>query len=154
MKYFIANLSVQLLITLFLILLIVVFSNRNRRGQTSHGFIFFMPLFLSILTVLHLLYFTAPRLLDIASVRSQNYYSYTGVLEETSLMNNYLIVDGEQYYINPLRDLPPSGTTVKIRYTQYSHYAIEVAPAEMVNVTDSINEEMQTSVTIESETEG
>lgn len=145
MKYFLANLSIHIVITLIMIILVVVFYNRNKRGQTKHTITFFAPFIICIITVLYLVTYTAPRMLDITDVTSQNYYSYTGFVEEISPVNNYIVIDGTTYYINPLRDLPVEGSYVRVRYTTYSHYAIEVSFVEEVNVDDSVIEEMQTA---------
>ena len=145
MKYFIANLSVHLVVTLLLIILIVVFTNRNKRGSTKHTFTYFLPFILSAVAVVYMVIYTAPRLLDLTDVTNQNYYSYTGFVEEIAPLNNYIVIDGTTYYINPLRDLPIEGSYVRVRYTTYSKYAIEVSFMEEVNVDDSVIEEMQTA---------
>ena len=104
MKYYLANLGVHIAVNLILTLIVIVSSDRNKRGQTKHALTYFLPFVVSIVTVLYMINFTAPRLLDLTDVTGQNYYSYTGTLEEISSMNNYFIIDGEKYYINPLRD--------------------------------------------------
>ncbi|HAW16069.1 MAG TPA: hypothetical protein DCW41_05125 [Clostridiales bacterium] len=134
MKYFLANLGLHLLVNFILTLIVIIGSNRNNRGQTKHSLTYFVPFMVSILTVLYMVKITGPRLLDLTDVAGQNYYSYTGTIEEKSAFKNYLIVDGEKYFINPLRDLPEEGSYVKIRYTRYSKYVIEVAPAEAVPI--------------------
>lgn len=146
MKYFIANLSVHTIVALVFVILCVVFANRNRRGKTRHPVTYFLPIVFCALAVLYTIFFTAPRLLDIAAVKSDNYYSYTGTLEEVSVFNNFLVVDGKRYYINPLRTIPEEGTNVKVRYTKYGHYVVEVVAAEEMDVDSSINEEKQTSI--------
>ncbi|MBO4243117.1 MAG: hypothetical protein IKT14_00545 [Clostridiales bacterium] len=146
MKYYLANLGVHIAVNLILTLIVIVSSDRNKRGQTKHALTYFLPFVVSIVTVLYMINFTAPRLLDLTDVTGQNYYSYTGTLEEISSMNNYFIIDGEKYYINPLRDIPEVGSLVKIRYTRYGKYVIEVTQSEEVNVSDSVNEEIQTAV--------
>jgi len=83
----------------------------------------------------------------LSDVARQNYYSYTGVIEEISVLNNYLVVDGQKYYINPLRDLPEEGAHVKIRYTRYSNYVISVESVDMVDISGTINEEMAATPT-------
>lgn len=148
MKYFLANLSVHVIVTVVLLAFVIFFSNRNKRGLTKFAPMYFLPLVLSALAVLYAVHYTAPRLLDISAVSSENFYSYTGELESVSLFNNSLVVDGEKYYINPLRDIPEEGTIVKIRYSRYGRYAVEVIPAEEVNVDDSLTEEMQTSMPV------
>ena len=147
MKYFIANLSVHTTVALVLIILCVVCANRNKKGKTKNPVAYFLPLLFCAAAVAYMAVFTAPRLLAIASVKSDNYYSYTGTLEDVSVFNNALTVDGERYYINPLRDIPEEGSNVKIRYTRYGHYAVEVVVTEEVDVENSISEEKQTSIT-------
>lgn len=149
MKYFLANLGVHIAINLILTLIVIRSSDRNRKGQTKHTLTYFLPFIMSIVTVLYMINFTAPRLLDLTDVTGQNYYSYTGTLEEISSMNNYFIIDGQKYYINPLRDIPEVGSLVKIRYTRYGKYVIEVTQSEEVNISDSINEEIQTAISPE-----
>ena len=145
MKYFIANLSAHAVVTLILVALIVVFANRNKRGKTKHKITYFAPFIFCVLAALYLGFFTAPRLMDIMDVINEKYYSYTGYIEEISPVNNYIVIDGTTYYINPMRELPSEGDYVRVRYTPYCHYAIEVAGAESVNVDDSVIEEMQTA---------
>ena len=147
MKYFIANLSVHTIVALVLIILCVICSNRNKRGKIRNPVAYFLPILFCAAAVAYTAYFTAPRLLAIASVKSDNYYSYTGTLEDVSVFNNALTVDGERYYINPLRDIPEEGANVRIRYTRYGHYAVEVVVTEEVDVDNSISEEKQTSIT-------
>lgn len=145
MKYFLANLSIHVGVILLLVIMLVLFANRNKRGQTKHALMYFMPFVISILTLLYIVKYTAPRFLDLADVISENYYSYTGFVEEISSLNNYIVIDGQTYYINPLRDLPEEGSYVRVRYTTYSHYAIEVSFMEELNVDESVMEEMQTA---------
>jgi hypothetical protein len=147
MKYFIANLVVHSLVTLILVILSVTFSNRNKKGKTRNPVAYFLPIVFCALAVVYTVLFTAPRLLDIAAVKSDNYYSYTGTLEDVSVFNNALVVDGDRYYINPLRNIPEEGSNVKVRYTRYGHYVVEVVVTEEIDVENSLNEEKQTSIT-------
>lgn len=147
MKYFLANLACHLLVTIVLLVFVLIFTNRNKKGLTKHPVLYFLPVLLSALTILYAIHFTAPRLLDISAVAADNYYSYTGELESVSLLNNSMVIDGVTYYINPLRDIPEEGANVKVRYSRYGRYAVEVIVTEELNVADSLNEEMQTSVT-------
>ena len=145
MKYFIANLVAHSLVVLFLVLLMVLFTNRNHRKKTRHSLAFFLPLLLSGAIIYDMVFLTAPRFLDLSAVINQNYYSYTGTVEKIGYFNNYIVIDGKTYYINPLRDLPSEGTYVRVRYSGHSLYAIEVAPIEPTDVTDSVNEDVQTT---------
>lgn len=148
MKYYIANLSVHVLIVLALTVIIIIFSNRNKRRETKHVLSYFVPTLLAIGVAFYMYFITAPRLLDMSDVATQNYYSYTGQIEEISLLNNSFIIDGTRYYINPLRDLPREGSKVRIRYTRFSNYVISVEPVDEVDVTGAINEELETAVNI------
>jgi len=146
MKYYIANLIVHLIITLVLFIVVVVGTNRNKKRETKHTLTYFLPCIASIAMFFYVFMITGPRLLDLSDVVSQNYYSYTGVIEEVSSANNYLIVDGVRYYINPLRDIPEEGQTVRIRYTRYSKYSISVELVDIVDISESITEELETAV--------
>lgn len=147
MKYFLANLAVHLAVTLVFVILSVVFSNRNKRGKTKNPFAYFLPVIFCAIAVVYTFFYTAPRLLDFAAVKSDNYYSYTGTLENVSGLNNSLTVDGHKYYINPLRSIPEEGSNVKVRYTKYGHYVVEIVIAEEMDVEGSIDEENSTSLT-------
>lgn len=146
MKYFIANLLIHLFITIVLFIVTVVSTNRNRKRETRHVLTYFLPVLASILMCFYVYRITGPRLLDLTDVVSQNYYSYTGVIEEVSSTNNCLTVDGVRYYINPLRNIPEVGQTVRIKYTRYSKYSISVEVVDEVDISESINEELETLV--------
>ena len=148
MKYYIANLSIHVLMVLALTVIIIIFSNRNKRRETKHVLTYFVPTLLAIGVAFYMYFITAPRLLDMSDVATQNYYSYTGQIEEISLLNNSFMIDGVRYYINPLRDLPREGSKVRIRYTRFSNYVISVEPVDEVDVTGAINEELETAVNI------
>lgn len=148
MKYYIANLSIHVLVVLALTVIIIIFSNRNKRRETKHVLSYFVPTLLAIGVAFYMYFITAPRLLDMSDVATQNYYSYTGQIEEISLFNNSFMIDGVRYYINPLRDLPREGSKVRIRYTRFSNYVISVEPVDEVDVTGAINEELETAVNI------
>jgi len=149
LKYYIANLAVHVLMVLALTVIIIIFSNRNKRRETKHVFSYFVPTLLAIGVAFYMYFITAPRLLDMSDVATQNYYSYTGQIEEISLFNNSFIIDGVRYYINPLRDLPREGSKVRIRYTRFSNYVISVESVDEVDVTGAINEELETAVNIQ-----
>ena len=149
MKYFIANLILHCFITTVLVILIIVFSGRNRKRKTKHVFSYFLPFLLSAAAIAYMVKFTAPRLLDISDVMSGNFYSYTGVNGERAALRNHLHVDDMDFYINPLWDTPSEGTSVRIRYTRYGKYIIDISDSEELNIPDSISEEIQTSLTAE-----
>ena len=148
MKYYIANLAVHVVVTLIMIVAVIVFSNRNRKRKTRYVLSYFIPTVLAVITALYAFYITAPRLLDLSDVATQNYYSYTGVIDERSLLNSTLVIDGDTYYINPLRELPDEGSKVRIRYTRFCNYVISVESVEEVDISGAIDEEMETAVEI------
>ena len=148
MKYYIANLAVHVVVTLIMIVSVIVFSNRNRKRKTRYVATYFLPTALAVVTAFYMFYITAPRLLDLSDVATQNYYSYTGVIEERSLLNNTLVIDGDTYYINPLRELPPEGSKVRIRFTRFCNYVISVESVETLDISGAIDEEMETAVEI------
>jgi len=152
LKYYIANLAVHIFIVLVLLIVIVVASNRNRKRRTKHALTYFLPTVVAIILAVFVFKTTAPRLLDLSDVATQNYYSYTGVIETVSPLNNSFVLDGVRYYINPLRELPEEGTNVRIRYTRHSLYVISVEPVDVLDVNGAISEEMETAVEIPTQT--
>ena len=152
MKYFIANLIVHLIVTVVLFIITVVSTNRNRKRETKHTLTYFLPFVVSVAMFFYVFIITGPRLLDLSDVVRQNYYSYTGEIEAVSSANNYLVVDGVKYYINPLRNIPSEGQTVRIRYTRYSKYSISVEVIEEVDISETISEELETAVNTPADT--
>ncbi len=143
MKYYIVNLAVHLAVTLIFIVLLIVFSNRNKKRKTKYPVSYFIPTVLAIVIVAYVYGITGPRLLDLSDVASQDYYSYTGEIDEISLFNNTLTVDGQEYYINPLRELPGVGEKVRIRYTRFSRYVISVEVVNELDVSGAIAEDSE-----------
>ncbi|MBR1798221.1 MAG: hypothetical protein IJ757_09485 [Clostridiales bacterium] len=148
MRYYIANLAVHVVVMLALIVIIIVFSDRNRKRKTKHAITYFVPTVAAVIAAFYLFKITGPRLLDLSDVATQNYYSYTGQIEEISPLNNSFLIDGDRYYINPLRDLPEAGEKVRIRYTRYSNYVISVEAVDELDINGVINEQMETAVDI------
>ena len=143
MKYYIVNLAVHLVLTLIMVVLLIVFTNRNRKRKTKYPVSYFIPTALAVVIFFYMFFITGPRLLDLSDVATQDYYSYTGVIDEISVLNNTLTVDGVTYYINPQRDLPGEGEKVRIRYTRFSRYVISVEPVDDVDVSGAISEELE-----------
>ena len=143
MKYYIVNLAVHLAVTLIFIILLIVFSNRNKKRKTKYPVSYFIPTVLAIVIVAYVYGITGPRLLDLSDVASQDYYSYTGEIDEISVFNNTLTVDGQVYYINPLRELPGVGEKVRIRYTRFSRYVISVEVVDELDISGAIAEDSE-----------
>ena len=47
-------------------------------------------------------------------------------MSEVSPLKNYFEIDGEHYYMNPLRNNIDEGDVVRIRFTPYAKYVVEV----------------------------
>lgn len=137
MRYFFANLLAHFLLLVILISLVVLFTNRNIRRKTIHGIMFLLPVFLSIVTVFDVFVFTGPRLLDINDVLNKSYQSYTGELESVSYFNNIIVVDGTTYYVNPLHVMPSPGEQVRVKYTRYGKFAVQIEIVQTVEVSSS-----------------
>ena len=152
MRYFLANLAVHIIVNVVLIVLIVVFSNRNRHGKTRYPVSYFIPTVLAVIVAIYAYNITWPRLLDLSDVASRNYYSYTGEVSGVSVLHNYIVIDGETYYINPTRNIPEAGSKVRIRYTRYGNYIIDVDPVDDLDITGAINDELETAVDIPGKT--
>src|SRR5574344_2872392 len=126
MRYFLANLVVHIIMILFLVFMMCLCTQRNRKHQTKYATGCFLPLFFAILAIFWVYFVAGPRLLDFKSVINSNYYSDTGVVTDVSLLKNYFVIDGVCYYMNPLRNSLEAGEEVRIKNTQYSHYTIEI----------------------------
>ena len=63
MKYYIANLSIHVLMVLALTVIIIIFSNRNKRRETKHVLTYFVPTLLAIGVAFYMYFITAPRLI-------------------------------------------------------------------------------------------
>lgn len=148
MKYYIVNLCAHVLLVIAITVIIIISFNRNKKRETRHVLTYFMPTILALVVAFYVYFITGPRLLDLSDVATQNYYSYTGQIDEIALFNNSFTIDGVRYYINPLRDLPHEGSKVRIRYTRFSNYVISVESVDEVDVTGAINEELETAVNI------
>jgi len=126
MRYFFANLAAHILVFIVLTILIVFTSNRNKKRKVKHGVFFLLPVLFAICACAYAIYFVAPHMMDITSVVNENYQTTTGVVEEVFDTHSGMIVNGEIYYINPLRTMPEVGTTIEIEYTNNSHYIMVI----------------------------
>ena len=141
MKYFIANLSAHFMLLIILIVLEIIFSNRNRKRKNKYAFTFLLPTVTAVMIIIYTWWIIGPRLLDITDVVAGTYQSYTGTLERKSFFNNYVVIDGQKYYYNPLHNIPDSGESVRVLYTHNSNFAMSVEPAPVVEVEENTEEE-------------
>ena len=127
MKYFFANLGAHVFLCIILIILMVIFTNRNFKRKTKHVLAYFLPVVLLLIFGFDVVRYLAPRLFDIDNVLNNVTYSHTGVVEEVSSFKNYIRIDGVNYYLNPLRNKVEPGSTVRIKYTPSANYIMDVS---------------------------
>ena len=128
MRYYIANLVFHILITAFFVVLTCIFAARNRKHKTKHVFTYIFPILFAIVALTDIIIYTAPRLLDINGVVNNNYYYNSGTVEKIGFMKNYFVIDGEHYFLNPLRNTLSEGDTIRVKHTQYSSYTVDWTP--------------------------
>lgn len=126
MRYFIVNLAVHLAVTILFVVLTCVRAGYNRRKKTKHIISYFFPIAFALIAIVDIVLYTAPRLMDINSLINNNYYYNTGAVEDISLMRNYFVIDGDYYYINPLRNKLTEGDVVRVKHTPYSHFTVDI----------------------------
>ena len=125
MRYFIANLTLHFFITAFFVVLTCIFAGRNRKHKTKHIVSYFFPIAFALIAVVDIVLYTAPRLLDINNVVNNNYFYNTGTVEKIGFLKNYYVINGQYYYLNPLRNTLNEGDTVRVKHTQYSSYTVD-----------------------------
>ena len=58
-------------------------------------------------------------------------------------MKNYFVIDGDYYYINPLRNKLTEGDVVRVKHTPYSLFTVDITTiteAEEPEEGDSVTE--------------
>ena len=134
MKYYFVNLAAHILVTALFVVLTCLFAGRNRRKKTKHIVTYFFPIAFALITIVDIVLYTAPRMMDINSMINSNYYYTSGTVETIGFMKNYFVLDGDYYYMNPLRNTLSEGDTVRVKHTPNSMFTIEVT-----KLTDSDN---------------
>ena len=79
--------------------------------------------------------------MDINSLINSNYYYNTGAVEQISFMRNYFVIDGDYYYINPLRNKLTEGDVVRVKHTPYSRFTVDI-----MTISDAVDPEESGSV--------
>ena len=134
MKYYFVNLAAHILVTALFVVLTCLFAGRNRRKKTKHFVTYFFPIAFALIAIVDIVLYTAPRMMDINSMINSNYYYTSGTVENIGFMKNYFVLDGDYYYMNPLRNTLSEGDTVRVKHTPNSMFTIEVT-----KLTDSDN---------------
>lgn len=141
MRYFIVNLAVHLAVTILFVVLTSVRTGYNRRKKTKHVVSYFFPIAFALVAIIDIVLYTAPRLMDINSLINSNYYYNTGAVEQISFMRNYFVIDGDYYYINPLRNKLTEGDVVRVKHTPYSRFTVDI-----MTISDAVDPEESGSV--------
>lgn len=141
MRYFIVNLAVHLAVTILFVVLTCVRAGYNRRKKTRHIISYFFPIAFALVAIIDIVLYTAPRLMDINSLINSNYYYNTGAVEQISFMRNYFDIDGDYYYINPLRNKLTEGDVVRVKHTPYSRFTVDI-----MTISDAVDPEESGSV--------
>ncbi len=126
MNYFFANLATHAAFCVVMIILMIIFTNRNFKRKTKHTLTYFLPVILLLIIGFDVFRYLAPRLFDINNVLGNVTYTYTGKVESISALRNYFVIDGKTYYVNPLRSDIEVGSTIRIKYTPTSNYVIKI----------------------------
>ena len=144
MNYFIANLAAHIAVITVFAALACIFANRNRKNKTKHVVTYFLPAVFAIVAIVLGVRYAGPKLFDIDSVINEKYFSYSGTVSDVSPLKNYFEIDGEHYYMNPLRNSIEVGDEVRIKFTPYAKYVVEVSElsdeiSEAVSEAEEIN---------------
>ena len=126
MNYFIANLAAHIALVAVFAVLACICANRNRKNKTKHVVTYFFPVLFAAVAIALGCRYAGPRLFDIDSVLNEKYFSHSGVVTDVSPLKNYFEIDGEHYYMNPLRNKIEEGDEVRIRFTPYAKYVVDV----------------------------
>ena len=139
MRYFIANLIMHLVITGGFVLFTCFAAERNKRKKTKHVVMYFLPIAFALVTILYIVFYTAPRLMDINSLLNSNYYYNSGTVEKIGFMKNYYVIDGKHYYLNPMRNTLAEGDNIRVKHTLYSAFTVDFTKIEETNQAENDN---------------
>ena len=51
-------------------------------------------------------------------------------------MKNYFVIDGDYYYMNPLRNQLTEGDVVRVKHTPYSLFTVDIATVTEADAPD------------------
>ncbi len=114
------------MVTILFVVLTCIRASYNRRKKTKHIVTYFFPIAFAIVAIVDIVLYTAPRLMDVNSLINNNFYYNTGAVEQIGFMKNYFVIDGNYYYINPLRNQLTEGDVVRVKHTPYSRFTVEI----------------------------
>ncbi len=141
MRYFIANLAAHLLVTAVFVVLTSIFAARNKKRKVKHVAIYFLPIVCAIAAIVYIVLFTAPRLTDVNNMLNSNYYYNSGTVEKIGTFRNYFVIDGNYYYMNPLRNKMNEGDVVRIKRTPNSSFTVDITMIEDTDMAEDTEPE-------------
>lgn len=139
MRYFIVNLAMHIFITCGFVLLTCIAAQNNKRKRTKHVVFYFLPIIFALMSVLYIVLYTAPRLMDVNSLINSNYYYNSGTVEKIGFMKNYFVIEGKHYYLNPLRNNLKEGDSIRVKHTLYSNFTVEVTMIDDEDLVENAN---------------
>ena len=129
MVYFFINLVLHTAISFGLLMLLLLFSEKNRKRTNKRGIYFLLPVVVVLIFLYQVITFSVPRVLDSVSIIKNNYQTETGVVESIGFLNHSVTMNNETFYYNPFMFEPQKGDTLVILYTPNAHYAYSLSPA-------------------------
>jgi hypothetical protein len=126
MPYYFINLTLHLMISCGILFLILVSIRQNKTRKTKRGFLFLLPVLLTLIFLFQSASFTIPRALDMIYVLKNNYRTIDGVVTDVGYLNNTMMIDDQTYYFNPFLYKPEEGDQLTVLYTPYARFVGEV----------------------------
>ncbi|MBO4688401.1 MAG: hypothetical protein J5636_07790 [Clostridiales bacterium] len=123
MSYFWANLAGHLLVSLIILLILLWSVRSTQHNRWKKGFLFLLPVVITIVLLVQLALFSIPRVLDTTTVLRSTYHIKSGKIESIGSLGTTIVIDGTIYYVNPFSFDMEIGDEVTVKYTPYAHYA-------------------------------
>ncbi len=139
MRYFIVNLAMHLVITCGFVLFTCMAAQHNKRKKTKFVVFYFLPIVFALISVFYIVFYTAPRLMDVNSLINCNYYYNSGTVEKIGFMKNYFVIEGKHYYLNPMRNNLKEGDSIRVKHTLYSNFTVEVTMIDDEDLVENAN---------------
>ncbi len=129
--YFVLRTLLDLAVTFVLVNLLAKSARRFKKQRVRHAYLMYLPTLVSLVLILQVYYFVAPKLVDMVRLASDQ-PSFAQVTVETAgeLPGMLHDTNGERYHYNPFVMKVQPGERYSIRYLPSSGYIIKVDTAE------------------------
>jgi hypothetical protein len=114
-------------------------AQHNKRKKTKFVVFYFLPIVFALISVFYIVFYTAPRLMDVNSLINCNYYYNSGTVEKIGFMKNYFVIEGKHYYLNPMRNNLKEGDSIRVKHTLYSNFTVEVTMIDDEDLVENAN---------------